>query len=164
LGLEQLNKEILVGTLVIVASVVLLPICVVEPGAQDDQDALVLLQSPAAIASNSFPIADGMAGSTLYLFWLSHKEKLPTPSEQHNWEFFIALLLTGQSSHYTGVMLDSSSVPFQIKLFVAAHPRLLPFGFRNCTLDHCELAHELYIPYSSHYCQTVLLLFQRPPV
>jgi hypothetical protein len=53
---------------------------------------LLLLQSPAAIAWNSFLIADGMAGSTLYLFWLSHKEKLPTPSE-HNWEFFIALLL-----------------------------------------------------------------------
>lgn len=64
----------------------------------------------------------------------------------------------------TGVMLDSSSLPFQIKLFLAAHPRLLPFGFRNCTLNHCELAHELYIHYSSHYCQTVLLLFQRPPV
>jgi len=113
LGLEQLNKEILVGTLVIVASVVLLPI--VGPGPQDDQDALVLLQSPAAIAWNSFLIT-GMAGSTLYLFWLSHKEKLPTPSE-HNWAFFIALL-TGQST--TGVMDSSLS-----KLFVLTEDGLL---------------------------------------
>mmetsp|Transcript_10310 Transcript_10310/g.18757 ORF Transcript_10310/g.18757 Transcript_10310/m.18757 type:complete len:292 (-) Transcript_10310:172-1047(-) len=72
-------------------------------------------ECPAAIAWNSFLIT-GMAGSTLYLFWLSHKEKLPTPSE-HNWAFFIALL-TGQST--TGVMDSSLS-----KLFVLTEDGLL---------------------------------------
>lgn len=89
LGLEQLNKDILIGTLIIVASVVLLPI--VGPGLQDDQDALELLQTPGAMAWNSILIAS-MVGSTLYLFWLHYKDKLPTPSH-HDWGVFAALLI-----------------------------------------------------------------------
>lgn len=113
LGLEKLNKDILVGTLVIVASVVLLPI--VGPGFQDDQDALELLQSPGAIAWNSLLIA-GMAGSILYLSWLSRKDKLPTPSE-HDWIFLVALLIAQTT---TGVMDGSLS-----KLFVLTQGALL---------------------------------------
>lgn len=87
LGLENLSREMQVGTYVIVVSTILLPI--VGPGIQDGQNAQYLLSKPYAIIW-ALILLGGMLGSSIYVFSLLPFTKI---SSQKMCVKFIVLLV-----------------------------------------------------------------------
>jgi len=87
LGLENLSREMQVGTYVIVVSTILLPI--VGPGIQNGQNAQYLLSKPYAIIW-AFVLLGCMISSSIYVFSLLPFTKI---SKQKMWVKFMVLLI-----------------------------------------------------------------------